>query len=292
MFVCIQLKRIFCYLLVFSTIIITSFITITQTTPAQASVHSVKLAVIMYHGLVKEKTYQNEYMIDPEYFEQDLKYLKDNGYHTIWISELIDYFENGKELPENPVLLTFDDSYYNNYTYAYPLLKKYGSKAVISPIGITADSAMTEKDKSSIYSQCSWTELKEMVNSGYVELQNHTYNLHHLDKGRKGAAAKPGELSDEYEKILTEDLTTLSNKMYQNIGVKPQAFVYPFGAKSETSLNIIKKLGYKAALDCEEKLNLLNSKDDLYTIHRFLRPNNMSSKEFFENTVDIGSTKN
>lgn len=291
MFVSVKLKSFHFYIFIVAVVIFVSCITITKTVPTQAEIQPVKLAVVMYHGLVKDKNYQNEYMIDPVYFEQDLKYLQDNGYHTIFLSELTDYFKNGKALPENPVLLTFDDGYYNNYTYAYPLLKKYHSKAVISPIGITADKAMAEENKSSIYSQCSWTELKEMVSAGVVELQNHTYNLHQFDGNRKGVAAKSGESPEEYEKMLTDDLTEFSNKMYENIGQKPQAFVYPFGAKSETTLNIIKKLGYQAVCDCEEKLNIIESKDDLYAIHRFLRPNHMSSKEFFENKVDIGSTK-
>lgn len=290
MFVSLKLNRIIILILTLS-IFAGSFIATKQTISTQAEIKPIKIAVIMYHGLIKDKSAQNQYMIDPKYFEEDLKYLNENGYHTIFAEQLTDFFEKGKELPKNPVILTFDDGYYNNYFYAYPILKKYNCKAIISPIGITADDAQKEKNKSPYYSQCGWKELREMSDSGLVEIQNHTYNLHKLNGDRQGASIKSGESEKEYKEMLSNDLIKFSEKMYANLGKKPCVFVYPFGSKNNIALNVVKELGYKAVMDCEEKLNYIESSEDLYNIHRFLRPNNMSSKTFFENKVDIGSTK-
>ena len=55
------------------------------------------------------------------------------------MADVIDFVLNGTPLPEKPVMLTFDDGYYNDYVYAYPLLKKYNSKMVFSPIGRYVD---------------------------------------------------------------------------------------------------------------------------------------------------------
>ncbi len=128
----------------------------------------------MYHGLIDDTSKQNQYFIDPQYFEQDLQYLNENGYHTVFASDLINYFEKNIPLPENPILLTFDDGYYNNYLFAYPLLQKYNCKAVISPIGIAADEAEKDTKQNAFYSQCKWSQLREMQDSGLVEIQNHT----------------------------------------------------------------------------------------------------------------------
>lgn len=263
-------------------------ITAGQTNTDTTTIH---FAVIMYHGLVKDTSLQNTYMINPNLFESDLKYLKENGYNTIVIKDLTDYFEKGKQLPENPVMLTFDDGYYNNYYYAYPLLKKYNSKAIISPIGYTADAEQTTDKKNPAYSQCGWNEYKEMVNSGLIEIQNHTFNMHKNINGRKGASIKKGENYEEYRNIFIEDVGKFNQRMYEELGYKPNAFTYPFGAKSEETLKVIKEMGFKAALDCEEKITEIETKEDLYEIHRFLRPNNMSTSDFFENKVNIGSTK-
>ncbi len=249
--------------------------------PVQTGTVQIKLPIIMYHGLMEKEDRQNEYMIDPEFFEQDLEYLSDNGYNTIFLSELTDYFEKGTPLPENPVIITFDDGYLNNYAYAYPILKKYKAKAVISPIGLSADDAENEEYRSPLWSQCTWQQLKEMSDSGLVEIQNHTYNLHKLTGNSRGAAAKSGESYEEYKKRLSIDLMTANDRIEKETGTRPCTFVYPFGAKSEYTEEIVRSLGFKAILDCENKMNHISDKEDLFHLHRFLRPNNLSAEEFF-----------
>lgn len=243
---------------------------------------SIKVPVIMYHGLTESEEMRNQYMIPPSLFEDDLRYLMKNGYTTIFISELVDYIENGKTLPEKPIVLTFDDGYLNNYTYAFPLLKKYKCKAVISPIGIAADEAENEKYRSPKWSQCKWKELKEMSDSGLVQIENHTFSLHKNTSELHGAAKKQNESDSEYEKRLKEDLTEANNRIRKATGRKPCAFVYPFGAKSGNTEEIVRSMGFSAILDCENKMNIISSEEDLFHIHRFLRPDVLSAADFFD----------
>ena len=253
--------------------------------PKSSSKREIRLCAVMYHGLIKEKNNQNKYMIDPQSLENDLKYLTENGYHTIFVSELVGYIKNGTPLPEKPVLLTFDDGYYNNYTYAFPLLKKYGCKAVISMIGIEADKAEKEKNKNPLYSECGWTELREMTASGLVEIQNHTYNLHQIKNGVQGAGQLGGEAPEEYKKRLAEDIERFNEASVRELGKKPECFTYPFGAKNSLTEEIIEKMNFSAAMDCEEKTNEITSQKDLMHIHRYLRPGNQSSEDFFLNKL-------
>ena len=250
--------------------------------PVSVQAEPVKLPVIMYHGLIDDTSKQNKYFIAPEYFEQDLQYITENGYNTVFAGDLINHFEKGTPLPENPILLTFDDGYYNNYTFAFPLLKKYNCKAVISPIGISADEAEKDIRQNPAYSQCTWKQLKEMQDSGLVEIQNHTYDLHHIGNGRNGAKNNPDEDFNAYKAMLTADLEKFNTRMYDEIGTYPNSIIFPFGSFSSDTLKIVKEMNFKAAFDCEEKINFLSSKDDLFRIHRFLRPNNISSTDLFK----------
>ena len=69
--------------------------------------------------------------ITPENFEKQMRYLKDKGYNVIPLDELVAGIKNKKKFAHNTVVITIDDGYENNFTYAYPVLKKYGFPAII-----------------------------------------------------------------------------------------------------------------------------------------------------------------
>ena len=78
---------------------------------------TVELPILMYHGITDVSASVDEYTILAETFENDLKWLGDNGFTSISVKQLINYVDNGSALPEKPVLITFDDGYVNNYTF-------------------------------------------------------------------------------------------------------------------------------------------------------------------------------
>lgn len=254
----------------------------TASISSKSDTRGVELPIVMYHSMLKDTKLQGQFVIDPAKFEEDLKYLKDNGYTTITASDLIDYVYNNKELPKKPIMLTFDDGYYNNYLYAYPLLKKYKCKAVISPIVYYSDLYSKSTDAPSpSYSHCTWKQLKEMQNSGCVEIQNHSYNMH-SQNGRLGIKQKKGESSEEYKEVITQDISKAQNRFKEKLEYTPQAFVYPFGALSDSSEEAIKALSFKASFTCEEKINIIaKDKNSLYLLGRFIRTNKMTTKELF-----------
>lgn len=121
----------------------------------------VRVPVIMYHAVMDDASRLGKYVISPEELESDFKWLSENGYTAVLSEDLINYTENGAALPEKPILLTFDDGYYNNYLYAYPTAKRYGMKFVLSPIGKYADLYTETPDKSPYYAHCTWDMLRE-----------------------------------------------------------------------------------------------------------------------------------
>ena len=241
-----------------------------------ADTDSVKLPVIMYHSLLKDEKLQNDYTVSPTLFENDLKYLAENGYTTVVVKDLTDYVYGKKSLPEKCIMLTFDDGYYNNYYYALPLLEKYNCKAVISPIASVSEKFTETKDISVTYGHITFDDMKEMSDSGYVEIQNHSYDMHSL-KSRKGVLPKAGESDEVYKSILTEDVVKAQGLLENATGKKPTCFVYPFGAKNDLTEKLIKEMGFSCTLTCTEKPNIITKNpDSLYELGRYRRDRNES----------------
>lgn len=243
-----------------------------------------EVPILMYHGITEDPAKVSKYVISKQMLEDDFRYLCENGYHTITVADAIAYVENGTELPSKPIMITFDDGYYNNYCYAFPLLKEYQMKAVISVIGRFTDFYSEEPDENPAYSHITWNEMQEMMDSGLVEFQNHSYDLHTNNQGRNGSKMKKGESVREYAAFLKHDLELLQTKMQEHTGYIPTAFTYPFGSISEASYDVLREMGFRATLSCEEKTNYLVRNDTacLERLNRFLRSDKNDAKEILE----------
>ena len=250
---------------------------------------AVQVPIIMYHGLLKETKRTGAYVVTPETFEKDLQYLKEKGYTTIVMQDLLDYVGKNQPLPEKPIMLTFDDGYYNNYLYAFPLLKQYGCKMVLSPIGRYTDENSQVEDTHANYSHVTWKHIQEMMDSGLVEIQNHSYDMHASDKAhRKGTKKTAGETLDQYRQALTEDVTKMQARVKEMTGYTPTTFTYPFGAVSKEALPILKELGFQATLVCESRVNYITKDPEcLYGLGRYLRPSGPDSEKYFTKTVKL-----
>lgn len=243
----------------------------------------VPIPVVMYHSLLPGGN--SDYVIDPALFEQDLTYLQQQGYTTVTVADLIAYVREGAPLPEKPVMLTFDDGYYNNYLYAHPLLVQYGMRAVISPIASVTEfySDHPKECNKPRYSHVTWAQLTEMVQSGAWEVQHHSYDLHRTDQGYKGVAQNKNESDRTYQKRLTNDLRKATDLLKTNVGVVPTAFTYPFGAHTVGTDPILKQLGFCATLSCVEQVSrITHDPDSLWRLGRYRRPPGMDSQVFFE----------
>ena len=128
--------------------------------------------------------------VSPEIFEEHLKIIKKYNMKTITISE---YYNNN--IDKNSILLTFDDGYYDNFKYVFPLLKKYNMKATIflntlyimdkrenepeikdnNTVNLEAMKKYIENGKATINQYMSWEEIKEMYDSGLIDFQAHSH---------------------------------------------------------------------------------------------------------------------
>ena len=240
------------------------------------------IPIIMYHSILKFK--KSNYIISPSTFESDIKYLEKLGYEAIFISDIIAYCCGVCELPEKCVVLSFDDGHYNNYFYAYPIIKKHNFKANLNVIGSYSDLSINNKDTDNPnYSYVTWKEIKILHDSGYFEIGNHTYNMH-SHKSRWGIEKLYNESYDEYKNNLTRDVMKLEQKLFENCGFRTQVFAYPFGRYSADSEQILKGLGFKAFLTCCEGINKVEKGNCtvLSSLKRINRTGLLSASEFFK----------
>ena len=246
--------------------------------------NGIELPIIMYHSVLKSRS--GDYIVHPSEIENDLQYIQSKGYTTITMTDLINYVYNGTDIPEKPIIITFDDGYYNNLGYVVPILKKYNMKAVISIVGSYTDTYTKSNETNLNYSYLRWQDIKYMLQEGYVEFQNHTYNLHSYKNGRKGCKKKSWESTEKYRNLLIEDVGKLQKEFKENTGYVPNTFTYPYGAISKESLPIIKEMGFKASLSCTSGVNFI-TKDTgcLYQLKRNNRVSGISSAQFFEKII-------
>lgn len=233
----------------------------------------VQLPILMYHKIAEE-TAADEYTITQKQFSRDLAWLKENGFTTVTTHQLIAYAESGEALPEKPVLLTFDDGYYNNYLYAVPLLAQNNMTAVFSVIGKEVEDVSGQLNRNPLGQSMNSGEVAELSKSNYAEIGSHTYDLHHIDT-RKGADRIAGESQDDYENTLLADLQKNNDYIESVTGSRPLLFAWPYGAYplDRSADKVLKEAGYKISVTSYQRMNTIEqgNPDSLLGLKRFLR---------------------
>ncbi len=205
--------------------------------------------ILEYH-MVQEKNPDKayEYNVPPAEFEQQLDYLEQEGYTTISIRDYLRAKKGLQELPDKPIILTFDDGYETNYTELLPILERRGLKAAIFMVGndIGRENYM------------SWDQLKDIQHRG-VEIGSHTANHLPLTSMSLDEARDEVKLS----KLLMEwngmdTIYTLS---------------YPNGKYTKEMLAMLKEEEYLAAVTGDAGLNTFDTNP--YLLQRINIPHPM-----------------
>lgn len=233
--------------------------------------YSKKAVVLTYHHISKNPF--SGITISPERFEEDLKMLKENNFNVISLREMIDAMEGRSELPQNAVVITFDDGIESFYKYAYPLLKEYNMPAV--QFIITArNESYTPSDKE--LNPLSPLEISEMFQSGLIDIQSHTHSSH--DYAYINAELKKGpmltyriyypetnikESDDEYMARITEDMQTSRETIFKYTGVYPDMLCFPFGSYNKRVISAARTAGFNYFITTEPGYNRVDSKKSI-----------------------------
>ena len=239
-----------------------------------------RLPFLMYHSVLKDPSRAGDYVVSPDTLEADLAYLKSNGYESVVMADVIAYVEGKAALPRKPVMITFDDGYYNNLIYVLPLLEQYDMRAVLSVVGCYTERFTQTPDPNPNYGHLSWTELRELQDTGRFEIQNHSYDMHGLGE-RQGSSKRRGESESAYRRVFFEDTERMRDALQEH-GLAASTYTYPYGAIGPNTTEYLRELGFSASLSCFERINVLSvgDADCLFCLGRSNRPSGLSTLDF------------
>lgn len=183
---------------------------------------------LMYHYVeyVRDRNDKTRIMLNtpPHTLEEQITTLKNDGYTFLVAREVGDILDGKRQMPDKPIVLTFDDGYGDFYTDVFPILKRQGVRATIYVISgfLGKPNYMTRE------------QVKEMLVSGYIELGDHT--VHHWAlRGRK--------LEEVTHEIADSKIT-----LEKEFGVPIVSFCYPYGSFDVQAISVAASVGYKTAV--------------------------------------------
>ena len=168
------------------------------------------LPILTYHCIDDTIWGYKPMFVSVKTFDEQMKCLKDLGYSAITFRDL-----DNLDKIKKPVMITFDDGYENNYTHAYPILKKYNMKATIFVISSAIGHQKYLK---------TW-QIKEMRN--LIDFESHTVSHPYLDK------LSPKEIENE--------LIQSQEYLQKLLDTKIDVVAYPYGSYSDKVIKITKK---------------------------------------------------
>lgn len=207
--------------------------------PPPPAENDVKVLVLNYHMV---NSMFISLAVEPSDFDWQMKYLVDHGYHSITPDELYDFLAGRGTLPDRPVLITFDDGYEDNYTNAYPILKKYNLKATIFIV-----TGFVSKRKGYL----TWDQLREMEKNG-ITAQSHTVTH--------------APLPDLPDDRIREELVESKRQAEEELGHPIEFIAYPTGVHDLHIVGIAKEAGYKGGFTV--KYGNVDRESNIYALER------------------------
>jgi peptidoglycan/xylan/chitin deacetylase (PgdA/CDA1 family) len=176
--------------------------------------------VLMYHRVdvsAPSDPISRALTVSPVQFAAELQYLHDKGLHTIGITELERDMREHRSLA-HAVLLTFDDGYGDQFSYAFPILQRYGDVATFF---VNVGSIGTPR-------HLSWVEVETMSRAG---MSIGCHGVNHVDLSTLGTSAQ----SYQIDRCVEE----LGARLHSEV----LAYAYPSGAFDAETIQLEQQAG-------------------------------------------------
>lgn len=231
-----------------------------QTSPtlilSDGTLRRINVPILMYHYVSPlpsdADTIRIGLTVEPDLFESHLAYLRDSDYSTISLIDLHQALLTGMSLPENSIILTFDDSYIDHYITVYPLLLEYGFSGTFFVITGRADT----NDPNHL----NWAQITEMSANG-MQMEAHTKD--HLG------------LSNRNHEFLVYQILGSVESLEAHTNREIMMFAYPAGQYDEAVLQAMESIGIWRAVTTER--GVLHTSDNAYQLSRLRITGNLGA---------------
>ena len=224
---------------------------------SEESTYTAQLPILMYHHVSSEDGVGDT--IGAERFASHMEALCAQGYTSISFQDAKKYVETGTDLPDKPVLITFDDGYESNLTLAAPILEKYGMEATVFAVGVSINKGTYKETGKQMLPHFA---LEDAIGIPAIEVQSHGYDLHEVrgldpEPVRRGALQRENESREEYIRFLEDDCERMKKLFLAAYGRQPEVLAYPYGLYSEISEQVISEHGVYATVTTRSGSNVI-----------------------------------
>ena len=218
--------------------------------------------ILVYHNLDAQP--KGRLVQSASSFEQQMRYLKAEGYHTLTLTQFLEFTRLERQLPRKSVVLTFDDGYKSFKQFAYPVLKELGFTATLF---VYTDYVGAGRNA------LSWADIKALQAEGF-DIQAHSKT--HGDLRRA-----PGETAAQFAQRMHSELAQPRDLFKRQLGQVPETIAYPYGRWDADVLKQVQATGYVAGFTVRRQGNPAFVSP--LTIHRSQIYADMSLDEFVKN---------
>ena len=195
--------------------------------------------------------------VSVNHFEEQMSFLQRKGYHTLFVAELVEWMQGKRTVPKKSVVLSFDDGFWDNYQFAFPIIRKYRIKATIFIVTGwipeerdpgRAREVIPHHQGNQLVAQghgdqiaMTWPEVKELQDSGLIEIESHTHSHN----------------KELYQDIpaLREDLGRSREAIQSHLRKNSTCLCWPGGRYSPESIIAAREAGFSALCTTERGLN-------------------------------------
>lgn len=183
-----------------------------------------RIPILMYHYIeyVQDQNDKTRIALNiiPPILQKQIETLKNAGYTFITARELGEVLNGKRQLPQQPIILTFDDGYRDFYTYAFPLLKQEQTKATlyVVPGFLEGSNYLTHQ------------QLEEIAKNGLIDIGAHT--VHHVSLRQRSLS------------VVTQEITQSQVMLQDELHIPIVSFAYPYGTFDDQAIQVVKNSGF------------------------------------------------